>query len=118
MSSRFVITKGVDNTFVFTIKGNGTTLPIDVATGTFTAILKTLGPNPTTVITKTLTKETPTASGRVKLVLTAAEVAPLQSKVGDEVDRFWLLPSYQLVINCTGTANGDFIAKVDEVYVN
>lgn len=114
---RFIITKGVDNTFVFTIKADGSTLPMEIVTGdTFTAYLKLIEDG-TTGITKSLVV-TDALSGKVQLVLTAAETDTLVSYKGAKEDRYYLKPAYKLVIDCRTTNNGDFIAKVDNIYVD
>lgn len=115
--NKFTITRGSDNTFVFTIKQDGTTLPMEISVGdTFEARLVKLDTE-VTVLTKTLAV-VDALSGKVELVLTEAEVATLESDRGPKVDRYYLLPTYKIVIDCSTLNNGDFIAKVNEVYVD
>lgn len=115
---KFTITKGLDNTFIFTIKADGTTLPmeIDEANDTFLAHLILLSDG-STVLTKYMSVMD-ALSGKVLLVFTAAEVATLASDRGTKVDRYYLRPGYKLVLECNTTNNGDFLAKVPEVYVD
>lgn len=114
---RFVITKGHDNTFIFTIKADGSTLPMEIVAGdTFTATLRKLSDD-TIALTKALTIES-MLGGRTQLVLTEAEVAALESEKGGKVDRYYIKPMYKIVIECSTTNNGDFLAKVPEVYVD
>jgi len=116
-TNNFVITKGVDNTFVFTIKADGSTLPITIdSTDTFSAQLKLLSDS-SVALTKTLTT-IDALSGKVSLVITDLEADVLVSEKGSEVDRYYLKPKYKLIIDCATVANGNFIAKVDEVYVD
>lgn len=116
-TNNFVITKGVDNTFVFTIKADGSTLPITIeATDTFNAELKLLSDG-SVAISKEL-EVIDSLSGKTSLLLTESEVNELQSEKGSKVDRYYVRPMYKLVIACSTQTNGDFIAKVDEVYVD
>lgn len=115
--TRFTITKGVDNTFVFTIKADGSTLPMEIVVGdTFTAYLKNMADG-TTALTKALTVAD-ALSGRVQLVITEAEADALVSDRGNKEDRYYLRPNYRLMLDCSTTNNGDFIAKIDNIYVD
>lgn len=117
LSDKFVITKGSDNTFLFTIKADGSTLPMEIVLGdTFDARLVELGTG-TEVLTKSLTVED-ALIGKVSLVITEIEAASLISEKGSKVDRFYLKPTYKLVIDCSTQNNGNFIAKIPEVYVD
>ena len=109
-TNAFVITKGVDNTFVFTIN-----MAIS-DTDTFLAELRLLSDNSVS-LSKTLVT-TDAAASKVSLTITELEADALVSARGTEVDRYYLKPMYKLVIDCTTAANGNFIAKVDEVYVD
>lgn len=114
---KFVITKGMENTFVFTIKQNDSTLPMVIVTGdTFTADLQLLSTG-AVAITKVLTV-IDALSGKVSLVLTELEIAGLTGEKGSKVDRYYLKPMYKLLIDCVTVNNGKFIAKVPEVYVD
>jgi hypothetical protein len=115
--AKFTITKDVDNTFVFTIKADGSTLPmvIDPA-DSFTARLVKLEDD-TEALEKVLSHQD-RANGKVSLVITAAEAANLEKDRGSKADRYYLKPVYKLVIECNTAVNGAFIAKVPEVYVD
>jgi hypothetical protein len=115
--AKFTITKGLDNTFVFTIKADGSTLPMEIVAGdTFSASLVNLEDN-SVALSKSLTV-TNALSGKVTLVITSSETSTLVSDKGTKTDRYYLRPTYKLVIDCNTTNNGDFIAKVPEVYVD
>lgn len=120
--AKFTITKGVDNTFVFTIKADGSTLPMVIdGTDTFTASLYPLEPeNSSPVIEDKALTVTNALSGKVSLVFTEAEIstADLVSDRGSKTDRYYSRPTYKLVISCVTVNNGEFIAKVPEVYVD
>lgn len=114
---KFTITKGLNNTFIFTIKADGETTPMAIVGGeTFTAQLVKLSDS-TTVLTKTLSVED-ALNGQVKLLITSSDTSSLVIDKGDKTDRYYLRPVYKLVIECRNTGNGDFIAKVPEVYVD
>lgn len=116
--AKFTITKGLDNTFIFTIKADGSTLPMEITVGrdTFTAHLINLETG-VTALTKALTI-TDSLSGKTQLVVTSAETTTLVSDKGAKADRYYLRPTYKLIIDCSTVNNGDFIAKVPEVYVD
>jgi hypothetical protein len=116
--AKFTITKNLDNTFVFTIKADGSTLPMEITEGTdtFSALLISLETG-VTALTKSLTVEN-ALSGQVALVITAAETTALVEEKGSKTDRYYLRPVYRLVIDCTTVNNGAFLAKVPEVYVD
>ena len=122
--TRFTITKDLDNTFVFTIKADGSTLPMEITEpdgngaggDTFEAKLINLETE-TVSLTKTLTV-TNALSGKVNLLITAAESGNLENGRGSKADRYYLQPMYKLVIACNTTNNGNFIARVPEIYVD
>jgi len=105
--ARFTITKGLDNTFVFTIKADGSTLPMEiVGSDTFQAKLVSLE-NDSTVLTKSLVV-TDALSGKVSLTITSEESGALVTEKGTKTDRYYLRPVYKLVIDCSTVNNGDF----------
>ena len=115
--AKFTITKGLDNNFVFTIKADGSTLPMEIqGSDTFVAHLVKLSDN-TTVLTKPLVV-TDALSGKTSLTITSAETSSLVSDKGSKADLYYARPVYKLVIDCSTVNNGDFIAKVPEVYVD
>ena len=116
-NSRFVITRGVDNTFVFTIMRNASTLPIEIDnTDTFVAAIRNKSDG-AVVMTKNLSVEN-ALGGRVALTISSTEANTLVSSRGGEEDRYYLKPKYSIIVECNTVANGAFIAKVDSVYVD
>lgn len=114
---RFVITRGVENTFIFTIKANNSTLPIVIDSGdTFQSILRDIVTGDI-VITKSLTVES-AENGRVRLVYSQSETGNMTPNRGPKEDRFYLRPVYSLTLVCSTLVNGDFLAKVNSVYVD
>lgn len=117
-STKFSITKGVDNTFIFIIKQDNSTLPMNIQGGdTFTADLVPYEDGAASILGKQLTV-VDAAAGKVQLTFTEAEVEPLVSEKGARVDRYYIRPTYRLILDCSTSSNGNFIAKVQEVYVD
>lgn len=115
--SRFTITKDIDNTFIFTIKADGSTLPMTIeATDTFYSRLINLADG-TTVLFKSLSI-LDALSGKISLEISANDTSALTSEKGAKADRYYLRPVYKLIIECNTANNGQFIAKVPEVYVD
>jgi hypothetical protein len=114
---RFVITKGVENNFVFTIKADGSTLPLVIEnTDTFDYQLVKLE-DEVVVDSGSLTVEN-AINGKVGLTLSQATVDALESEKGTKADRYYLRPTYKLMLLCNTVNNGNFLAKVSEVYVD
>jgi hypothetical protein len=116
--AKFTITRGLENTFVFTIKADGSTLPMEIISGdTFVATLVNLDTG-LTDMAKTLTTVGDGLSGQVSFTITFTETSLLAVDKGSKADRYYLRPVYKLLIDCTTANNGSFIAKVPEVYVD
>ena len=114
---KFTITKSIDNTFVFTVKANNSTLPIEIQpTDTFRAIFRTLSGGED-VFSKDMTVEN-ALGGRISLTITSEETKQLTAARGGVEDRYYIKPVYSLVLDCDTEANGKFLAKVDAVYVD
>lgn len=116
MGKKFTITKGVDNVYTFTIKEHGVTTPMMInPTDTFIASLIDLD-SEMVVLTKPMDVES--VDGRVSLTIGETETNSLVGDRGKEVDRYYLKPVYKIILECSTEVNGDFIAKVMEVYVD
>lgn len=116
MSSKFVISKSGSNEFIITIKQNGTTLPMVIEpTDTFKAKLVNIsdGAEVATLTTNVINAQ----NGKIKLVLSKAQVDVLNMERGDRADYFYSKPLYRLIIDCDTINNGKFLAKVQKVYV-
>jgi len=119
-ASKFVIDKGSDNTFTFTIKQDNSTLPLEIVAGdTFFATLMKLGTNEVfaDIDNTSLTVED-AVNGKVSLYIPESLTANLITDRGDKVDRYYIRPTYKLILECSTQNNGNFIAKVPEVYVD
>ena len=119
-TAKFVISKGVDNTFTFTIKQDNSTLPLAIEVGdTFVADLVLLdGDVPYGPVTNTALSVDDALNGKVSLFISAANTATLVSDKASKVDRYYLRPTYKLVLKCITANNGNFVAKVPEVHVD
>tara|TARA_R110000744_G_scaffold147612_8_gene260605 strand:+ start:4057 stop:4428 length:372 start_codon:yes stop_codon:yes gene_type:complete len=118
--TKFVISKGSKNTFIFTIKQDNSTLPLTIEVGdTFFASLIELENNTpyAEVTNKALTVDN-AAGGRVSLVIPKLDTDNLVTDRGSKTDRYYNRPVYKMLIECSTVNNGDFIAKVQEVYVD
>lgn len=136
---KFVVTKNIDNTFVFTVKQDASTLPQDLTNYSFVVGLykinsDTLGNYVDTtktlessiaangIVTKTLgnvdvVKDN--IGGKITIVIPQADAATLVSDRGSKADRFYAKPTYSFIIEGVDTTDvtKTFIAKVNEVYV-
>ena len=123
-NDKFVINKGLTNEFTFTIKQNGSTLPMTIeASDTFEATLYKLEDN-SVVGTVDMTDGAngqlsvyDSANGQIMLVLKDALVSTLELERGSKADRYYAKPMYRVAIECKTVNNGNFIAKIDNVYV-
>lgn len=125
-TDKFVINKGLTNDFTLTIKQNDSTLPMVIdPSDTFVAKLKLLSDDSVTAtIDMTLQAGIGQitvlndAGGQIVLSLDAALVNTLVKERGWKEDGYYIKPTYKLAIDCTTVNNGNFVAKVDKVYVD
>lgn len=118
LNNKFVVTRGTNNEFVFRIKKEGSTELINITSGdTFTSYLVKLS-DQTKITSGITTTKTLGAGGKISVTINSATAASLETNRGDVEDRYYLLPTYKLVIEANTVDNGYFIAKVDEVYVD
>ena len=114
----FTIVQGIDNSFVFTIKENGTTIPLEILpTYTFNFFLRQLSDG-TRVPIANLTNIS-SLGGKVELTIPITTAAGLVSERGPKEDRYYLKPTYEMIIDCdTGSsANGKFTVRMPDVRV-
>ena len=117
-TDKFTISKSLPNTFTFVIKQQESTLPMVLdSSDTFTAHLYNLETEEEdTSCTITTNLETPYDEGKISVSI--SNTGSLVSDRGGKADRYYLLPTYKLVIECDTVNNGQFIAKIDKVYVD
>ena len=117
MTDKFIINKSLDNTFTLTIKQQSSTLPMVLdESDTFVGHLYKLDTNTEVDCGITITKLQPYINGKIEL--TIGTTTGLVIERGSKADRYYLKPTYRLAIECSTLNNGDFVAKVDNVYVD
>jgi hypothetical protein len=114
---KFILNKNMSNEFLLTIKASLSTLPmlIDI-TDTFVPKLILLETGVIVNIPITVTVHDP-LNGQIKLVFDQVTVDTLVSSKGKAVDKYYLKPTYKLLIDCSTVQNGKFVAKIPEVFV-
>ncbi len=125
LSSKFVITKGLDNEFIITIKQNDSTLPMVIeGTDTFECVLINrdteveVGRVSQVSNSNGVIEIYNSANGQIKIVFTQAFVANLVKARGPKEDRYYVKPTYKINIECDTVNNGKFVAKLPEVCVD
>jgi len=123
-SNKFVINKGMNNEFIITIKQNNSTLPMVIEdTDTFIAKLYNLETKELVIVVTGDATDNgqitvhDAANGQILIVLNNTAANELVSERGDKIDRYYLKPTYRLAIDCDTVNNGNFVAKIAEVYV-
>jgi hypothetical protein len=125
-TNKFVISKGVNNNFTFTIKQDNSTLPLEIEVAdTFLADLIPLGDAfafdggmPTDTFNDIVMVVEDAPNGKISLAISESDTQWLVIDKGARVDRYYTRPTYKLVLKCNTVNNGNFIAKVPEVYVD
>jgi hypothetical protein len=125
-TNKFVISKGVNNNFTFTIKQDNSTLPLSIeAADTFLADLIPLGDAfafgagmPANTFNDIYMVVEDALNGKISLSISESDTQWLTVDKGERVDRYYTRPTYKLVLKCDTVNNGNFIAKVPEVYVD
>lgn len=115
--TKFVITKGFSNEFIFTIKADGSTSPITIEpSDTFTAVFRLLS---TGAVAATIPMTVVSASeGKIKMEVKQIIAEHFITAKGGEEDRYYTKPTYSLVIDCKTSAEGNFLVKVPYVYID
>ena len=124
LSNKFVINKNLVNEFILTIKQNNETLPMVIdSSDTFEAILYKLS-DESEVGRVSLVENTngvieiyDAPNGQILIKLYDALYNTLVSERGTKADRYYLRPTYRLSIEANTLNNGNFVAKLREVYV-
>ena len=58
------------------------------------------------------------ANGQIKIVMNSVLTSKLEKERGPKEDRYYLRPTYRIAIECDTLNNGNFVAKIDDVYVD
>ena len=124
LSNKFVINKNLVNEFILTIKQNNETLPMVIdSNDTFEAILYKLsdesevGRVSLVENTNGVIKIYDASNGQILIKLYDTLCNTLVSERGTKADRYYLRPTYRLSIEANTLNNGNFVAKLREVYV-
>lgn len=124
LSNKFVINKGLVNEFIITIKQNNETLPMVIdPSDVFEVILYRLSDDSEVGRVSLVENvngvvevyDAPNGQILVKLYDTLCDM--LVKDKGTKADRYYLKPTYRLSIEASTVNNGNFVAKLREVYV-
>ena len=124
LSNKFVINKGLVNEFIITIKQNNETLPMVIdPSDVFEVILYKLSDDSEVGIVSLVENVNGVVevydapNGQILVKLYDALCDTLVKDKGTKADRYYLKPTYRLSIEATTVNNGNFVAKLREVYV-
>lgn len=125
LSNKFVINKGLVNEFLITIKQDHETLPMIIdPTDTFEAVLYKLDTDAEVARISQVSNDDgivevyDDANGQILLKFTDVLTDTLVKERGTKADRYYIKPMYRLSIECNTVNNGNFVAKIQEVYVD
>lgn len=122
----FTINRGLKNEFIMTIKQNDSLLPMIIEySDTFKL---TMFNRDTEAVESVLDMDNAKvdgyiaihndANGQIKIVMNPALTSKLEKERGPKEDRYYLRPTYRIAIECNTLNNGNFVAKIDDVYVD
>ena len=122
----FTINRGLKNEFILTIKQNDSLLPMVIEySDTFKL---TMFNRDTEAIEAVLDMDNAKAdgyiaihndaNGQIKIVMNPALTNKLEKERGPKEDRYYLKPTYRIAIECDTLNNGNFVAKLENVYID
>ena len=122
----FTINKGLKNEFTLTIKQNDSLLPMVIEySDTFKVMLIN---RDTDQVEFTLDMDSSkangyvavsdNANGQLKITMNSVMTSMLEKEKGPKEERYYLKPTYKLLIDCLTLNNGLFVAKIENVYVD
>ena len=122
----FTINRGLKNEFILTIKQNDSLLPMVIEySDTFKL---TMFNRDTEAIEAVLDMDNAKvdgyiaihndANGQIKIVMNTALTSKLEKERGPKEDRYYLRPTYRIAIECDTLNNGNFVAKLENVYID
>ena len=122
----FTINKGLKNEFILTIKQNDSLLPMIIEySDTFKL---TMFNRDTEVVEAVLDMDNAKvdgyiaihndANGQIKIVMNPSLTSTLEKERGPKEDRYYLKPTYRIAIECDTLNNGNFVAKLENVYID
>ena len=122
----FTINKGLNNEFIITIKQNDSLLPM-IITNTDTFKLTMFNRDTEAIETVLDMDDTKSdgyitihnyANGQIKIVMNPTLTSTLEKERGPKEDRYYLRPTYKIAIECDTLNNGNFVAKLENVYID
>ncbi len=122
----FTINRRLNNEFIITIKQNDSLLPMVIEySDTFKL---TMFNRDTEAIEAVLDMDDAKvdgyiaihndANGQIKIVMNPALTSKLEKERGPKEDRYYLKPTYRISIECDTLNNGNFVAKLENVYID
>ena len=122
----FTINRGLKNEFILTIKQNDSLLPMIIEySDTFKL---TMFNRDTEVVEAVLDMDDAKvdgyiaihndANGQIKIVMNPTLTSTLEKERGPKEDRYYLKPTYRIAIECDTLNNGNFVAKLENVYID
>jgi len=122
----FTINRGLKNEFILTIKQNDSLLPMIIEySDTFKL---TMFNRDTEAVEAVLDMDNAKvdgyiaihddANGQIKIVMNPALTSTLEKERGPKEDRYYLRPTYRIAIECDTLNNGNFVAKIENVYID
>lgn len=119
-----MINKNMDNEYVITIKANGSSLGMQIdPTDTFEVslyekctdeLVATIDMEDSDNGVVTIYQE---SNGKINILLKQKLVDSLVKTKGDRVDGCYPKSGYRLLVKCSTVNNGNFVARIDNVYV-
>lgn len=114
---KFLLVKGKENEFYFTIKQNGSLLPMTISVGDRFIGKLYLLEDDSLALTKELVVVDPQL-GKIKLVVSEEETNNLITDKGPKEDHYYLKATYRLMLECSTANNGNFTARINRIYVS
>ena len=122
----FTINRGLKNEFIMTIKQNDSLLPMVIE---YSDTFKLTMFNRDTEAVEAMLDMDDTkvdgyisihndANGQIKIVMNPALTSKLEKERGPKEDRYYLKPTYRIAIECDTLNNGNFVAKLENVYID
>ena len=122
----FTINRGLKNEFIMTIKQNDSLLPMVIEySDTFKL---TMFNRDTEAVEAVLDMDNAKAdgyisihndaNGQIKIVMNPALTSKLEKERGPKEDRYYIKPTYRIAIECDTLNNGNFVAKLENVYID
>lgn len=114
---KFLLVKGKENEFYFTIKQNGSLLPMIISPGDKFVGKLYLLEDDTLALTKELVV-VDSQAGKIKLVVSKEETNNLIADRGPKEDHYYIKATYRLMLECSTVNNGNFTARINRIYVS